>query len=87
MLHRLALKDLEQRDLSAATRRAVESLGKISDRVRRGVLAELLQRTMYLLYFNVKHPRVVESSSWDVLVEKAVGIINDLSISDEFLEV
>ena len=86
MLHRLALKDLEQRDLSAATRRAVESLGKISDRVRRGVLAELLQRTMYLLYFNVKHPRVVESSSWDVLVEKAVGIINDLSISDEFLE-
>ena len=86
VLHRLALKDLEQRDLSAATRRAVESLGKISDRVRRGVLAELLQRTMYLLYFNVKHPRVVESSSWDVLVEKAVGIINDLSISDEFLE-
>ena len=85
VLHRLALKDLSQRDLSATTRNAIESLGKILDRVRRGILAELLQRTMHLLYFNVKHPKVTESSSWDALVEKAVGIINDLSISDEFL--
>ena len=86
ILHRLAVKDLEDRDLAASTRTAVASLGKIADRVQRRVLAELLRRTMYLLYHNSKHPIVTSSRSWDDLVEKAVGLISDLAITDEFLE-
>ena len=52
LLHRLAVKDLEQRTLSPDTRAAVLNLGDINQRIQRRVLQEILERCMFLLYHN-----------------------------------
>ena len=81
LLHRLATKDLEQRSLSAETRAAILNLGDISQRIRRRVLAEILERCMFLLHWNGKHSSVATSTSWDELLAKAVGRILSLEIT------
>ena len=86
-LHRVATKDLEQRkSLSAETGRAIVNLGDINLRISRAVLCELLERCMFLLYWNAKHSKVASSSSWDELMEKASTLILDLAITPEVLE-
>ena len=40
---------------------------------------------MFLLYWNVKHPKVSSMTSWDDLLSKAVDIINDLDLAPENL--
>ena len=86
ILHRLATKDLEQRALSADTRAAVASLGNIDLRIRRRVLLEILERCMYLYFWNGKHKVVASSTSWDALVQKAVSLILDLECTPRTLE-
>ena len=63
LLHRLAVKDLEQRKLGAETRSAVLHLGNIQLRIRRRVLQEILERCMFLLYYNEAHPTVASELS------------------------
>ena len=52
LLHPLMMKDLEQRALCAETRAVVLNLGDINLRIRRSILAEILGRCMFLLYWN-----------------------------------
>ena len=52
LLHQLMMKDLEQRALCAETRAAILNLGDINLRIRRSILAEILGRCMFLLYWN-----------------------------------
>ena len=85
-LYNLATKDLTQRDLGPTTREAVVHLGDIGLRLRRAILAEILHRSLFLLHWNGKHRQVAQSSSWDELMEKAVLIIQDLSLTTEVLE-
>ena len=80
-LHKLALKDLEQRQLSEATRAAVANLGDLSQRIKRAALAEILDRCFFLLYWNGKHGNVVSKTSWDNLLERAQTIITDHDIT------
>ena len=86
VLHRLALKDLEQRQLVAETVRAVSDLGDIKQRVKRAVLGEILTRCMFLLYWNGKHNKVASAMSWADLLSKATGIILNLEVTNESLQ-
>ena len=51
-LHRLAVKDLEQRALNNETQAAVLNLGDIRSRIGRRVLQEVLEKCLFLLYYN-----------------------------------
>lgn len=79
LLHQLASKDLEQRSLGKDTRAAIESLGDLQQRCYRRILAEILERCMFLLYWTAKHSNVATSTSWDDLLHRASTIILDLS--------
>ena len=86
-LHKLATKDLEQRTtLGADTTKAVQNLGDIKLRICRAILGEIIERCLFLMYWNSKHTRVACETSWDELMSKATFIILDLEISEYFLE-
>ena len=87
LLNKLAVEDLEQRTLSSDTRAAIENLGNIDARINRRILQEILERCMLLLYYNEKHPTVACSTSWDVLMQRAVSEILNLDITEKVLEV
>jgi hypothetical protein len=81
-LHRLATEDLRQRAAkSAASVEAIRCLADIKKRVFRSVLCEILERCVFLSRWNSRHPRLVESTSWDALLELARDTILDLEIS------
>ena len=86
LLHRLAEKDLEQRSLSAETRVAILNLGDIKNRIRRRVLQELLEKCMFLLYYNQKHATVAAVTSWDEMMQRAVSEILTLEITPQVLQ-
>ena len=86
LLHKLAVKDLEQRTLSSETRAAIVNLGNIDARINRRILQEILERCMFLLYYNQKHPSVASSTSWDVLMQRAVSEILNLDITEKVLQ-
>ena len=85
-LHRLATKDLEQRSLGADTAAAIQNLGDITQRIRRALLCEILERCMFLLYWSAKNPMVAEASSLEDLLGKASSTILDLSVTQEVLD-
>ena len=85
LLHRLALKDLEQRRLGAETQAAVLNLGNISHRIRRRILQEVLERCLFLYYWNGKHQNIACSTTWDELQQRASAIIQDLDISEHVI--
>ena len=84
-LHQLATKDLEQRELKEETRAAVLSLGNIAHRIRRTILAEVLDRCMFLKYWSDKHACVASNTTWDALVLRCTRIIADLDITETIL--
>ena len=86
VLHRLAVKDLEQRQLGPETISAVQKLGDIKARIRRAILGELLERCFFLYYWNSKHNLVVLETTWQELLAKATEILWNLDVSNEFLE-
>jgi hypothetical protein len=86
LLHRVAVKDLEQRSLSAETQAAILNLGDIKSRIGRRVLQEILEKCMFLLYYNQKHATVAADTSWDELMQKAVAEILDLAITPQTLK-
>ena len=85
ILHQLAVKDLEQRSLSTATRDAILNLGDVKHRIHRRILQEILEKCMFLLHYNQKHPHVASSTSWDELLQRAVCEILSLDITPEVL--
>ncbi len=86
LLHRLAVKDLEQRSLGAETRGAILNLGSIQSRIHRRVLQEILEKCMFLLYYNQKHEQVASCTSWDELMQKGVSEILNLEITPQILQ-
>ena len=86
LLHRLAVKDLEQRSLGVETRGAILNLGSIQSRIRRRVLQEILEKCMFLLYYNQKHGSVASCTSWDELMQKAVSETLNLEITPQILQ-
>ena len=86
LLHKLAVKDLEQRTLSSDTRAAIVNLGNIDARINRRILQEILEKCLFLLYYNSKHPSVASSTSWDVLMQRAVSEILNLDITEMVLK-
>ena len=85
VIHKLALKDLEQRKLSHEVEVAVLNLGDIDQRIRRAVLCEILERCMFLTPWHGKHPRLVASTcpSWADLMDTTCDAIRDLKITPE----
>ena len=55
LLHKLAVRDLEQRSLGVETRAAILNIGGIKNRICRRVLQDIVEKCMFLLYFNQKH--------------------------------
>jgi hypothetical protein len=86
ILHQLAARDLTQRPLKTESKAAVENLGNIEMRIRRTILAEILERCMFLHYWNGKHAFVSSCTSWDELMEEATEIILELKITPEVLK-
>ena len=85
-LHRLAVKDLEQRSLNNETQAAVLNLGDIRSRIGRRVLQEILEKCLFQLYYNQKHPTVASSTSWDELMQRAVSEILNLELTGVVLQ-
>lgn len=86
-LHRLATEDIRQRAAKAAASvEAIRCLADIRKRVFRSVLAEILERCVFLSRWNSRHPRLVVSTSWDALLELAQNTILDLEISEKVRE-
>ena len=57
------------------------NLGDINQRIQRRVLQEILERCMFLLCHNQKHPMVAAKISWDELLKLAAAEILNLDIS------
>ena len=85
LFHRLATKDLESRRMGADTNEAVLNLANIRHRLRRRILQEVLERCLYLYYWNGKHRNVANSDTWDELLARSVAIIQDLEISERVM--
>ena len=87
VLHQLASKDLEQRTkLGAETVAAVASLGDITQRIRRTIICEILERCFFLAHWSGKHQMIAMQDSWTDLVNRATGLLLSLSVSPEFLQ-
>ena len=87
LLHKLATKDLDRRtSLGVEAVRAIANLGDIKQRIYRAVLGDILERCMFLKYWNSNHDKVASAMSWDQLVGKATSVILDLEISPAFLQ-
>ena len=83
LLHRLATRDLEQRNLHADTKAAVLGLGDIKLRIFRRILQEILERCMFLLYWTAKHESISAETTWDELLQRAVALILSLEIKPD----
>ena len=86
LLHTMATKDLQQRDLNADTRAAILSLGDIKSRILKRILQEILERCQFLYYWSGKHPSVACETSWDELMQRAVSLILSLEITPKVME-
>ena len=86
ILHKLAVRDLEQRSLGAETRAAVLNLGDIKSRMCRWVLPEILEKCMFLLYFKQKYNSVATSTAWNDMMQKAVVDILNLELTPLILQ-
>ena len=82
-LHKLATHDLTQRALGTETTEALLHLGDVKQRIRRRILQELLERSMFLHWFVANHPRVANVISCDDLMNQAVQHLLDLEISQQ----
>ena len=85
-LHRLAVEDLRQRDMADSTKNAVESLGRMDERVQRTILCEVLKRCLFLQFHTYRHERLIMRTSWTELSERASQLIGDLKPTEEVLE-
>ena len=84
ILFDLASRDLTQRTaLSEKTKKAVENLGDIDKRIHRAVLAELLERCFFLLYWNGKHNHLARETSCEELFDKGSALVLDTDVSGE----
>ena len=83
VLYDLASKDLTQRPhLSQKSKDSVVALGDIDNRIKRAVLAEVIGRCFFILYWNGKHAHLAKETTWDELLEKATTTLLDLDLSD-----
>ena len=86
ILHRIAMKVLEQRSLGAEARASIMNLGDMQSRIQRKILKEILCRCMFLHLKTAKHPTVASYTSWDELLQEAVAVILSLDITAGVLE-
>ena len=82
-LHQASTRDLAQRSLWEDDVAAVRSLGSPSLRIHRAILAEVLQRCMFLKRWSDKHTCVAAVTTWDELVQRCVQVIGSFEITDE----
>ena len=86
VLFQCASQDLGQRDLVASTGQAVAELGIIQKRIKRTILGEVLERCMFLMYHNSKHPNLALEDTWDGMSKKFTEHILDMALTDEVLK-
>ena len=79
-LHSLCARDLEQRSLALKTKQAVEEIRDPKLMMRRGILAEVLHRCLFLVRWNAKHQQVAGHSTWEELMKEATGRIRGLAV-------
>jgi len=83
-LHKLCLRDLEQRpSLCPTTATAVRDLGSTLQRLQRVVLAEIVERALFLARWNSRHQHLIECTSWEELLKTATDKILDLTLTLE----
>ena len=56
------------------------SLGNIRSRIKRSILCEVIERSMFLYHWSGKHGKVATRTSWDELLNRAQDIIMNLGI-------
>ena len=86
VLFQCATEDLKQRELVASTQQAVRDLGNVLKRIKRSILGEVLERCMFLMYHNSKHPNLALEDTWDGMSQKFTRHILDMEITDEVLK-
>ena len=87
VLFQCATEDLKTRDnLAESTQRAVADLGNLQKRIKRSILGEVLERCMYLMYHNSKHPNLAQEDTWEGMTEKFTQHIMSTEITDEVLK-
>jgi len=87
VLFQCATEDLRQRPkLAVSTHEAVADLGGFQKRIKRSILGEVLERCMFLMYHNAKHPNLALEDTWDSMTQKFTQTILDTGITDEVLK-
>jgi len=85
-LARLAVRDIEQRGLGADIKEAVASMTNLRDRVFRRLNLDMVERGLFMFYFSKKAKHILPDYSFDEIVEKAIGVLTDSAIDDNFLK-
>lgn len=86
ILRQLCLVDVEDRNLAASTRAAVEDLGNARRNIERAILSEVLSRCMFLMHWGTCNGKIAGARSYESLMSEATGTIRDLSVADGLLE-
>ena len=82
VLHETASRDVEDRDLTRATKQAVAILGNHIGRAQRRVCAEVLRRSLFLHHWINSHRHISRMETLATLAERAKAIIQDVSLDD-----
>lgn len=81
-MHETASRDVEDRDLTRATKQAVAILGNHIGRAQRRVCAEVLRRSLFLHHWINSHRHISRMETLATLAERAKAIIQDVSLDD-----
>ena len=81
-LYALASEDCRQRGLASATKEAIEDLRDLGRNIRRGILAEVLQRCLFLMHWATRENMVAKETSWESLMSEASRAILSLELDD-----
>ena len=85
VLYNLASLDIKQRRLGTTTSETIETLRSQPKNICRGIVAEILHRCLFLMYWTTKRNLVAKESSWESLMAEASSTILSLDIDEGVL--
>ena len=79
-------RDLEERNLGQDARAALAALESPHGRARRAVARELMRRCLWMHWHNLKHPHILEKTTFQRLIDTWSAKVTATEINDEVLE-
>ena len=79
-------RDLEERNLGQDAQTALAALESPHGRARRAVARELMRRCLWMHWHNLKHPHILEKTTFQRLIDTLSAKVTATEINDEVLE-